>query len=98
MTLEDVRTVALPACQQYAVKRLEAFGSLARGTADASSDVDLLVEFHDPTQRLARRFFGLLHYLEDHLGREVDLLTASSLRNPYFKARVEKEKVLLYEG
>jgi len=42
-------------------------------------------------------FFGLLHKLEDTLGCEVDLLTPNSLRNPYFKARVLKERISVYE-
>lgn len=80
------------------MKRLDVFGSTVRGTATASSDVDLLVEFRDPESRPAKRFFGLLHRLEDGLGREVDLLTVDSLRNPHFRKRVLGERMLLYEG
>ena len=96
--IEDIISVAEPACQQYGVKRLDAFGSTARGTAKESSDVDLLVEFQDPEHSLTRRFFGLLHYLEDRLGCEVDLFTTSSLKNPYFRSRVLRERVSVYEG
>ena len=98
MDIDDVRKAALPACRRYEVKRLDAFGSLARGTVAPSSDIDLLVEFHDPNRTPARRFFGLLHHLEDLLGCSVDLLTTTSLRNPYFRARVDKERVPVYEG
>ena len=98
MTLEEIKRVALPACREFEVTRLDAFGSVARGTAAASSDVDLLVEFKDPTRASAKRFFGLLHYLEDALGCEVDLLTVGSLRNPYFRRRVLEERVRIYEG
>jgi len=58
----------------------------------------LLVEFRDPDRSPARRFFGLLHQLEDTLGCEVDLLTTSSLQNPYFRKRVLKERIPIYEG
>ena len=44
-----------------------------------------------------RRFFGLLHHLEDALGCEVDLLTVNGLRNPYFKRRVLEERVPIYD-
>ncbi|MCX6376898.1 MAG: nucleotidyltransferase domain-containing protein [Armatimonadetes bacterium] len=98
MTLEEIKRVALPACREFEVTRLDAFGSVARGTAAASSDVDLLVEFKDPARASAKRFFGLLHYLEDALGCEVDLLTVGSLRNPYFRRRVLEERVRIYEG
>ena len=77
---------------------MDAFGSIARGSATSSSDVDLIVEFVEPNQSPAKRFFGLLHQLEDSLGCEVDLLTVDSLRNPFFKTHVLKERIPLYEG
>ena len=88
----------MPACRTFNVRRLDAFGSAANGTSTATSDVDLLVEFNDPADRPAARFFGLLHHLEDALGCPVDLLTTTSLRNPYFRKRVLKERIPLYEG
>jgi predicted nucleotidyltransferase len=98
MDIETVRAVALPACREFGVRRLDAFGSVARGASGTASDVDLLVEFQSPDEAPARRFFGLLHRLEDDLGCAVDLLTTGSLRNPYFRERVLRERVLLYEG
>jgi len=98
MRLEDIKTVAIKACQDYDVQRLDVFGSLARGVATSTSDVDLLVEFREPDRQPSKRFFGLLHQLEDSLGRSVDLITTNSLRNPYFKKRVLEERVPLYEG
>ncbi|HEY4760979.1 MAG TPA: nucleotidyltransferase family protein [Thermoguttaceae bacterium] len=98
MTVEEIRKVAVPACNEYRVKRLDVFGSIARGTGTSGSDIDLLVEFEDPDLQPSKRFFGLLHYLEDALGHEIDLLTVSSLKNPYFRQRVLKEKVNIYEG
>jgi predicted nucleotidyltransferase len=98
MTVEDIREAARPACRDFDVKRLDVFGSAARGSSTASSDVDLLVEFRDPEIHLAKRFFGLLHRLEDSLGCQVDLLTLSSLRNPYFRKRILQERIPLYEG
>ena len=98
MTLNEMKMAAMPACKEFDVMRLDAFGSIARGTPTLSSDIDLLVEFKDPDRAAARRFFGLLHRLEDALGCEVDLLTSGGLRNPYIKARVLRERVTIYEG
>ena len=98
MTLDDLKRLVTPACQEFNVTRLDAFGSVARGEAVDGSDVDLLVEFREPTTKTAKRFFGLLHKLEDTLGCQVDLLTISGLRNPFFKKRVLEERILLYEG
>ncbi|MCI0440281.1 MAG: nucleotidyltransferase domain-containing protein [Chloroflexi bacterium] len=80
------------------MKRLDIFGLLARGEGTAESDVDLLVEFEEPEMHPSKRFFGLLHRLEDALGREVDLLTVASIRNPYFRRRVLKERMDIYGG
>jgi predicted nucleotidyltransferase len=98
MTLEEIRQVAVPACRAFKVKRLDLFGSLARGEETAESDVDLLVEFEEPDLHPSKRFFGLLHHLEDTLGCEVDLLTVNSLRNPYLRRRVLKERRNIYGG
>jgi hypothetical protein len=98
MNVEDVRRIAVPACQRFGVKRLDAFGSVARGTPSLTGDVDLLVQFKDPENSLSRRFFDLLHDLEDALHCPVDLLTVEGLRNPSFRRRVFSERVNVYEG
>jgi hypothetical protein len=98
MRVEEIREAVTPACRDFNVKRLDVFGSVARGTADEASDVDLLVEFRESASQPAKRFFGLLHRIEDILGCGVDLLTLSGLRNPYFRKRVLAERIALYEG
>ncbi|MBM4066948.1 MAG: nucleotidyltransferase family protein [Planctomycetes bacterium] len=98
MTLKEIKRVAIPACREFKVKRLDIFGSLVRGEGTSGSDVDLLVEFENPALNPSKRYFGLLHRLEDALGCEVDLLTISGLRNPYFLRHVLKERITIYEG
>jgi len=88
MKLNQIRDAVAPVCREYNVRRLDAFGSVARGTSTDTSDIDLVVEFRDPASHPARRFFGLLHRIEDMLGCEVDLLTLSGLRNPHFRKRL----------
>jgi len=64
--------------EQFAVRSLQIFGSVARNEATDESDVDLLAEFDRPTG-----FFELerlQHYLQDLLGRKVDVSTPASLR------------------
>ena len=41
MTLDEIRKIALPACRQFQVKRLDIFGSYTRGEEGPSSDLDL---------------------------------------------------------
>jgi hypothetical protein len=98
MNVNEIREIAESACREFNLKRLDVFGYVARGEANTSSDLDLLVEFRDPKTKPAKRFFGLLHSLEDALSCHVDLLTSGSLRNPYFKKRILAERKPVYEG
>ena len=76
--------------ERFGVTDLALFGSTARDDAAESSDVDILVRFDRPTEW--RRFFGVQHYLEDLLGRPVDLVTDSALR-PELRPYVEREAI-----
>jgi predicted nucleotidyltransferase len=62
---------------EYGVKRIGYFGSYATGMQDDESDIDILVEFSQPC---GWKFFTLEKLLEDHLGKEVDLVTASAIK------------------
>lgn len=72
------------------VRSLACFGSVARDEARADSDVDILVEFTDRPSFL--RYMDLKFYLEELLGRQVDLVTRKALR-PQLRARVEREAI-----
>ena len=63
--------------ERYGVRSLAVFGSYARGDQREDSDVDLLVAF-DRTPGLLT-FSALAHYLEDCLGRPVDLATRAMI-------------------
>ena len=76
--------------ERFGVVALALFGSTARGDASAGSDVDLLVRFDGPTT--SRRHFGAQFYLEDLLGRPVDLMTAKALRAE-LRPWVEREAI-----
>ncbi len=64
--------------KNFGVVKLALFGSTARDTAGAKSDVDILVGFAGPAT--STRYFGVQFYLEDLLGRRVDLVTDKALR------------------
>ena len=76
--------------QEFAVKALFLFGSVARGEATPQSDIDLLVEFEHPVGLFS--LLKLQSYLEDLLGRPVDLGTPNSLR-PHLRETVLQEAV-----
>ena len=66
------------------------FGSFARDRATDDSDLDVLVRFDGPIHW--ERYFGAQFYLEDLLGRPVDLVTEKDLR-PEVWRYVEREVV-----
>jgi predicted nucleotidyltransferase len=74
--------------RRFGVRRLALFGSVARGTATDTSDLDVLVEFEGRAD--FERFMGLKLYLEDHLGASVDLVTSAALRER-LRLRIEGE-------
>ena len=63
----------------FRVLALRLFGSVARDEATVHSDVDLLVAFDRPPG--FRRLMKLRFFLEDLLGRRVDLVTEEGLRD-----------------
>ncbi len=75
--------------RKFGVRKIGIFGSHARGEEKETSDVDILVEFEEPT---FRNFMGLAFYLEDLFDREVDLVTVKGL-SPYIRPYVEREVV-----
>lgn len=75
---------------RYGVRKLSLFGSTARGTSADSSDIDVLVSFDGPAT--SDRYFGVQFYLEDLLGRPVDLVTDKALR-PELRPFIEHEAV-----
>lgn len=64
--------------RSFGVLKLSLFGSFITGKLHADSDVDLLVEF-DPLQKTYDNFMDLSIFLEDLLGRKVEVVTPQSL-------------------
>lgn len=78
--------------RQFGATHLRVFGSAARGEDDADSDVDLLVDL-EPGRSLLD-LAGLKLALEELLGRPVDVVTESGLRER-MRLRVLSEAVAL---
>jgi uncharacterized protein len=84
--LQQKRQEVLQIAGKYGAHSVRVFGSVARGEADAQSDVDFLVELE--TGRSLLDLGGLQFELEALLGRPVDVVTERGL-----KARI-RERVL----
>lgn len=80
-------------CRQNDVASLGLFGSVVRGEATETSDVDLLVHFSKRKSLLA--MMKLERQLSAALGRKVDLVTEAAL-SPYLRERVKSDLQLIY--
>ena len=85
-------------CRRFGVKRLDLFGSAASDRDKPHArDLDFLVDFGDlPPKEYAEAYFALQEALERLFSRPVDLVTAPSVRNPFFKQRLEQTRSMLY--
>ncbi|MDA0269345.1 MAG: nucleotidyltransferase family protein [Cyanobacteria bacterium] len=90
--LKDKREAILQLAAKHGAYNVRVFGSVARGEADAKSDVDFLVEM-EPGRSLFD-LGGLLMDLQDLLDCPVDIVTDKGLRNR-IRERVLTEAVPL---
>ncbi len=100
ITIEDVRARKQEILRILGAKGAmnpRVFGSVARGTADAKSDVDLLVDLVEPKPR-GFAYFGLLDELQQELrrvlGRRVHV-TELGDPSPEFAESVKRDAVPL---
>ncbi len=82
---------------KYRVDKLYLFGSVARDTFSAESDIDLLVSFKDiPLLEYADNYFDFQEELELLFKRKVDLVVDKSIVNPYLADKINKTRMPLY--
>ncbi len=84
--LKEKREEILQIAAKYGARHVRVFGSVARGEADAQSDIDLLVEFDAGRSLLDHA--GLWLELQEALGCRVDVVSDRGI-----KARI-RERVL----
>ena len=86
-------------CRQHQVAMLYAFGSTTKGEVRSTSGVALVLELKstDPFA-FADNCWALEKKLTARFGRLADLITRRTMRNAYFIAAVEAQKVKLYEA
>jgi predicted nucleotidyltransferase len=88
--LRNKRDDILRIAAEHGASDVRVFGSVARGEADADSDVDLLVALEH-----GRTYFdlgGLQEELQALFGRRVEVVTEGAL-SPYLRERILMEAV-----
>jgi len=79
--------------KSFGVQRIGVFGSIVRGELKGKSDIDLVVEFQRGKATF-KNVAGLVDFLEELFGREVDLLTPDgieSIRIEHVKEQIRSE-------
>ena len=77
----------------YGIKSLRLFGSMARGEDHEGSDVDVFVDTETPNPFL---LMEAKEYLEQHVGRSVDIIRNHSNLNPRLRRRIERDGVTIF--
>ena len=86
-------------CQRHNVKSLCGFGSSVTDRFDTeNSDINLLVEIdEDDSLERGNKLLSLWDNFEIFFNRKVDMLTATSIQNPYLKRSIDATKILIYD-
>lgn len=81
------------------IEKAYIFGSAATDNFKENSDIDFLIKFNDGLDPLKKGelWWNLHDSLRNFLNREIDIVTESSLKNPYFIEELENTKQLIYE-
>jgi len=78
-TLAELRTLLVAFCHKHRIRRLDIFGSAARGQASVGSDVDLLVTPDDSQPPSTAELLEMAGEAEELIGAPVDFVLRSSL-------------------
>ncbi|MCL2634253.1 MAG: nucleotidyltransferase domain-containing protein [Oscillospiraceae bacterium] len=97
-SIDEIKKVVAPIAVKYDVERVFLFGSYALGKANSDSDLDFVI---DKGRLRGLKLAGMLGDLQESFNKNIDLLTSSSLvkydKDEYFKEKLEKEMVVIYE-
>lgn len=78
------------------VTRLRMFGSMARGEAGPESDVDLIADIDRSARLSLLDLVGLQHFLQDLLGRKVDVGTTVDKMRPRMRRRFDADAIAVF--
>ena len=86
-------------CKKYRVAKLWVFGSILTPGFNEGSDVDFAVSFDKDKINLhdyADNYFDFIDELKQLFSREIDMVCADSIKNPFFRRSLDATKVQIY--
>lgn len=92
-SIDEIRQMVAPLLEKYDMASASLFGSYARSTADAESDIDVLLVGNKGFR--AFNVFGVAEDLHRQSGKRVDVYEISELNDGPFRETVLKEAVAL---
>ncbi len=99
--MEDNRDAIEVLCREFGIACLEVFGSIVNGEFDPErSDVDFIAEYPEGYDFgiWLSRYFELEDRLEGVLGRPVDVLIPSALKNRWFRREANTTRMELFNA
>jgi len=99
LSLSELGKRLRPFCKKHHIRRLEVFGSAARGRVTAASDVDLLATLNETGPVSTAALLEMAGEAEELLGRPVDFVLRSALEkspNTYAREHILSTAVCVY--
>jgi hypothetical protein len=83
-------------CRRNRVRELSLFGSVLRDDFNEDSDIDILVDLEPSAQHSLFDLVRMEEELSTLLGRKVDLVEKSGLRNPFRRYEILRTRQMIF--
>jgi len=83
-------------CHKWMVRELALFGSALRQDFTSQSDLDILISFSEKAQWSLAEMVEMKAELQQIFCREIDLVEAEAIRNPFRRKEILGKKEVLY--
>jgi predicted nucleotidyltransferase len=83
-------------CRRWKIAEFSFFGSILREDFSPKSDVDVLISFEPDIPWSLFDWVDMIEELREILGREVDLVEKSGLRNPFRRREILNSRQVIY--
>jgi len=98
-SVAELQRLLRPFCEKHGIRRLEVFGSAARGEASPGSDVDLLVTLDESNPVSTSALLEMAGEAEELTGRPVDFVLRRAVErspNQFARKHILTSAVCLY--
>ena len=83
-------------CRRWKIAEFSLFGSVLREDFGPESDVDVLISFEPEIPWSLFDWMDMMEELQEILGREVDVVEKSGLRNPFRRQAILTTRQVIY--